>query len=280
MFRYPVSKSCMAVYTEHKMTDKLETVPEFDDLLFETRNREYGAYQLRKRYNSVVIAGIIIGSLIVSLAVVIPFVLIPQNDHILRGGTRFVQVKMDNLKSPMEEIIVAPAPPPPQEVRIEEIVKYVPPVVVDSLLTSEKTIATTDAILAQPAEVQLEINGNGNGENLFAEGEGGETDEPFVMVEIMPLFKGGDINKFRDWVQKRTNYPQLAIDNKIQGKVMLTFIVEPDGSVTDVTVLKGVDPLIDNEAVKSIAASPKWSPGLQRGKPVRVRFQMSLSFVI
>ena len=157
----------MAVYTEHKMTDNLKKVPDFDDLLFETRNREYGAYQLRKRYNSVVIAGIIIGSLLVSLAVIIPFVLIPQNDHILTGGTRFVQVQMDNLEPPDEEIIIPPAPPPPEAARIQEIVKYVPPVVVDSLLTTEKPMATTDDILAQPSEEQFEITGNGNGENLL-----------------------------------------------------------------------------------------------------------------
>ena len=78
----------------------------------------------------------------------------------------------------------------------------------------------------------------------------------------MPSFKGGDINKFREWVQKRTNYPQAAIDNKIQGRVFLTFIVEKDGSVSNVTVVKGVDPIIDDEAVKAIQASPKWSPGL------------------
>ena len=66
----------------------------------------------------------------------------------------------------------------------------------------------------------------------------------------MPSFKGGDINKFREWVKKRTNYPQAAIDNRIQGKVYLTFIVETDGTVSNVTVVKGVDPIIDDEAVK------------------------------
>jgi protein TonB len=94
----------------------------------------------------------------------------------------------------------------------------------------------------------------------------------------MPSFKGGDINRFREWVQRRTTYPQIAIDRKIKGRVFLTFIVETDGSVTNVTIVKGVDPIIDDEAVKAIQASPKWSPGLQRGQPVRVRYSMSLLF--
>lgn len=269
------------MHTEFNMAENVNKVPKFDDLLFETRNREYGAYQLRKKYNAVVIGGIITASLLVSAGVIVPFVITPHNDRILTGGTRYVQVQMDNLEPPEEKIFVPPAPPPPEAARIQEIVKYVPPVVVDSLLTSEQPMATTDDIIAQPSEEQFEITGIGGGDNLLSgEAGGGETDEPFVMVEIMPLFKGGDINKFRLWVQKRTNYPQLAIDNKIEGKVMLTFIVEPDGRVSNVSVLKGVDPLIDNEAVKSIEASPNWSPGLQRGKPVRVRYSMWLNFKI
>jgi protein TonB len=95
----------------------------------------------------------------------------------------------------------------------------------------------------------------------------------------MPTFKGGDLSKFRDWVWKRTNYPQAAIDKKIRGTVFLTFIVEKDGSVTNVTVIKGVDPIVDYEAVKTISESPKWSPGLQRGQPVRVRFQIPMNFM-
>ena len=96
----------------------------------------------------------------------------------------------------------------------------------------------------------------------------------------MPSFRGGDLNKFRDWVQKRTNYPHEAIEEQIEGKVFLTFIIETDGSVSNVTIVKGVDPLIDNEAVKAIQESPKWSPGLQRGQPVRVRYSMALNFEI
>ena len=123
-------------------------------------------------------------------------------------------------------------------------------------------------------------SGTGTGDDLLSGQDGTETDEPFFLVEVMPSFKGGDINKFREWVQKRTNYPQAAVDNRIQGKVYLTFIVEKDGSVSNVTVVKGVDPIIDNEAVKAIQASPKWSPGLQRGQPVSVRYSMSSEFYV
>ena len=95
----------------------------------------------------------------------------------------------------------------------------------------------------------------------------------------MPSFKGGGLEKFREWVTKRTNYPQAAYDNKIRGTVFLTFIVEKDGSVSNVTVVKSVDPLLDDEAVKAISESPKWTPGLQRGEPVRVRYSIPLNFM-
>ncbi len=75
--------------------------------------------------------------------------------------------------------------------------------------------------------------------NSFTGQEGIETDEAFFIVEVMPAFKGGDINKFREWVMRRTNYPQAAVDNRIQGKVYLTFIVETDGTVSNVTSCKG-----------------------------------------
>jgi protein TonB len=262
------------------MFDNLRNLLDFDDLLFDTRNKDYGAYQLRKRYNSVVIAGIIMASLLVSSVVILPFILTSHNEHLPRGGSKYVQVQINTLEPPLEEIIVPPPPPPPEAARIEEIVKYVPPVVVDSVPPLEKQIATTDELMGQSDSQQTEVTGTGtSGDDLLSGQNGTETDEPFVMVEVMPSFKGGDINKFRDWVQKRTNYPQSAIDNKIQGKVFLTFIIETDGTVSNVTVQKGVDPILDRVAIKAIAESPKWTPGLQRGQPVRVRFSIPLNFM-
>ena len=261
------------------MYDNLRHLLDFDDLLFRTRNKEYGAYQLRKRYNSVVITGIIIACLTVSLAVAIPFILTSRNGHVMRGSYNYLQVHIENLDPPMEEIILPPAPPPPDATHVQEIAEYVPPVVVDSVPLNEKQPATTDEILSQTTHDKVDAKAAGSGDDLFSGTDGSETDEPFYLVEVMPAFRGGDINKFREWVQKRTNYPQVAIDNKIKGRVFLTFIIEPDGSVSNVTVVKGVDPLIDNEAVKAIQTSPKWTPGLQRGQPVKVRYSMWLSFI-
>ena len=260
------------------MYDNLRKWLDIDDLLFQSRNKEYGAYQLRKRYNSVIVTGLIIASVVVSLAVILPFILTPRSNDVLVGNRGYVQLNMENLEPPREEIYVPPSPPPPQSVHVDEIVKYVPPVVVDSLPPLEKAQLSTDEYLNQTTNDKVDANGTGTGDDLTAGQDGTETDEPFVLVEVMPSFRGGGLEKFREWVQKRTNYPQAAIDRKVKGKVFLTFIVEKDGSVSNVTVVRGVDPLLDNEAVKAISESPKWEPGLQRGLPVRVRYSIPLNF--
>jgi TonB family protein len=98
--------------------------------------------------------------------------------------------------------------------------------------------------------------------------------QTFVVVEDMPTFKGGDVNYFRDWVQERVKYPESLINEKIEGKVFVMFVVENDGSVTNVEIMKGVHPELDKETIRVVESSPLWKPGLQRGVPVRVRFSI------
>lgn len=262
------------------MYDNLRNVLDFDDLLFESRNKDYGAYKLRKKYNSVVIAGILISTVLVTMVVVIPFIITPKTDNVLTGTRGYTELRMENLEPPREEIYVPPSPPPRQAIHVDEIVKYVPPEVVDSIIPLEKTQLSTDEYLNQTIDQRTDEFGKGSGDNMNSGQEGTESDEPFFLVEVMPSFKGGGLEKFRDWVSKRVNYPQAAIDNKIRGTVNLTFIVEKDGSVSSVTIVKGVNPLLDDEAVKAISESPKWTPGLQRGQPVRVRYAIPLSFML
>jgi TonB family C-terminal domain len=259
------------------MFDNLRNVLDFDDLLFENRNKDYGAYQLRKRYNSVVIICLFIASLFISSLVIIPFVLRPHTDNVLIGNGNFAQLQLENLEPPKEQIYV-PTSPPPQSVKVEEVQKYVPPVIVDSVPLLEKAPLSTDEYMNQTTNPKVDDNGTGNGDSMMGQ-EGTESDEPFFLVEVMPSFKGGGLEKFREWISKRTKYPDAAIAKRIRGTVFLTFIVEKDGSVSNVNVVKGVDPLLDDEAVKAISESPKWTPGLQRGEPVRVRYSIPLNFM-
>jgi len=101
---------------------------------------------------------------------------------------------------------------------------------------------------------------------------------PFALVEEKPGFMGGDPNAFTKWVNSRLVYPEIAKENGVQGKVTLQFTVNTDGSVSNVKVLRGVDPSLDKEAVRIVSSSPKWTPGKQRDKAVKVTYTFPVIF--
>lgn len=105
-------------------------------------------------------------------------------------------------------------------------------------------------------------------------------DEPFILVEDMPRFQGGDIEKFRNWVLGKISYPPMAQSFGIIGKVVLSFVVERDGRVSSIEVLSSPDKLLSDEAVRVIGRSPVWTPGRQRDVPVRVKFVIPIDFVL
>lgn len=100
----------------------------------------------------------------------------------------------------------------------------------------------------------------------------------FYMVEEKPSFNGGDANEFSKWVNKNLEYPEIAKENGVQGRVTLRFTVNADGSVSNVTVLRGVDPSLDKEAVRVVSKSPKWKPGKQRDRAVKVNYTFPVIF--
>ena len=101
---------------------------------------------------------------------------------------------------------------------------------------------------------------------------------PFAIVEEKPKFQGGDANTFSKWVNSKLVYPEIAKENGIQGRVTLQFTVGTDGSVSNVQVLRGVDASLDKEAVRIVSSSPKWTPGRQRERPVKVVYTFPVIF--
>lgn len=101
---------------------------------------------------------------------------------------------------------------------------------------------------------------------------------PFQVVDQKPSFKGGDANKFSKWVNSHLVYPVDAKEKNIQGRVTLQFTIEADGRVTNVKVLKSAHPSLDQEAVRVVSSSPKWNPGMQNGKPVKVTYTFPVFF--
>ncbi len=101
---------------------------------------------------------------------------------------------------------------------------------------------------------------------------------PFQLVEEKPSFNGGDANEFSKWVNSKLVYPEIAKENGVQGRVTLQFTVNADGTVTNVKVLRGVDSSLDKEAVRVVSSSPKWKPGKQRDRAVKVTYTFPVIF--
>ena len=135
-------------------------------------------------------------------------------------------------------------------------------------IDEELEIEDVEANVENRTDYSYDYDGTG-----YDEGDYGEEDI-FQVVEDMPTFPG-DINK---WLGKNVKYPVIAQENNIQGRVTVQFVIERDGSITDVKVLRGVDPSLDKEAVRVVKSMPKWKPGKQRGKPVRVSYTVPINF--
>jgi protein TonB len=153
-------------------------------------------------------------------------------------------------------------PPPPKTTEVINIVDD------DVQIEDELQLEATEA--DQDTEVSIDA--------FAQEEEEEESAEVFVKVEDMPEFKGGGINAFRKWVQQHLDYPTVAAENGIEGTVYVRFVVDKDGSISNVQVLRSVDPSLDEEAVATVQSAPKWEPGSQRGKPVRVQFNLPIVF--
>ena len=160
-----------------------------------------------------------------------------------------------------------PPPPPAAEVTPEEI-----KIVDDNVETADVTMVSVDDALNKmqtsftpPAPVQRR------------EEEEASENQIFEFLEEVPEFPGGP-EKMMKWLNENVKYPAIAQENNIQGRVMVSFVVEKDGSVSNVNILRGVDPSLDKEAIRLVSAMPKWKPGRQTGKPVRARFNIPVTF--
>ena len=144
-------------------------------------------------------------------------------------------------------------------------------------------IVDDDIVVKDDLFVNLEDNANIGVEvmDYIAEVQEETIEEeiiPFALVETKPKFQGGDANNFSRWIAAHMQYPEIAKENGVQGKVTMQFTVNADGSVSDVIVLRGVDASLDKEAIRLISSSPKWEPGKQRDKPVKVSYTFPIIF--
>lgn len=244
----------------------------------------YGAESLQARYPMSALT-----SLGFALAVVLLAALYPYIKHILR---RPAEEKIQNTVTKVVNYSELQAPPPIElERRLPEPVEAVPkakavkflqPVAKkDEEVPEDKAVPTrdemSDAVVgAQDIEGTDSIFVEQPDVEIRSEPEPGPP-EVFDFVEVMPEFVGGQ-QAFQQYLSRNLRYPGVAREAGIQGTVFVSFVVETDGSITEVEVVRSVHPLLDEEAVRVISQMPPWKPGLQHRDPVRVRFTLPVGF--
>ena len=160
-------------------------------------------------------------------------------------------------------------PPPPEDPKI--------PVLSDQIDIVEDDIKVDDNFMSLEDDASLGVEIMDYVEEVKEEVVEEEA-IPFQLVEEKPSFNGGDANEFSKWVNSKLQYPEIAKENGVQGRVTLQFTVNPDGSVSNVKVLRGVDSSLDKEAVRVVSMSPKWKPGKQRDRAVKVTYTFPVIF--
>jgi protein TonB len=255
------------------MAAERSNIPGFDDIVFEKRNKEYGAYNLRKKYHRTLLIGLISGIVALTATIITPYFRASAQQKSAKQKEREVVAVMENLNQPEQLQIETPPPPPPAET--QQQIKYVAPEVVDSikpeeevqLMTMDESVETVqDEEVVEVAEVEEE--------------EVEEYKPPaeiFVIVEEMPEYPGGTDALFK-YIYDNIQYPQVALDNNIEGNVYVKFCVTYQGKVDQISVIRGVHPSLDAEAIRLIGTLPDWKPGRQAGNPVNVWYQFRIQF--
>ena len=264
---------------------------EWTDLVFEGRNQAYGAYKLRKGTTKRNVWSIII----VALTAVLLFLGLQLQKMAQANKTveNTQAVELARLQDKKKEV----------KVEKKEIVRTEPEKVVEQVKSSVKFTAPVikkDEEVKEEDEIKLEevekstkaigtFNVEGNdevgGAVLKAKEEIKAPEPPkhveetkiFTVVEQMPLFPGGDA-ALMAYLRDNIHYPTVAAENGVQGRVVVGFVVERDGSITDVNVLRSVDPSLDREAMRVVKGMPRWTPGKQNGSAVRVKYQVPVTF--
>lgn len=209
--------------------------------------------------------------IIVALAACIAMFSWSQKERVIE----VVEQPVVAVETEMTEVTVQEDKRPPAPMKTQAVVLSDLLNVVKNDAKIEQTINILDLDVTQDLAVDVtRFGGTYTGEGEI------EEDVPVVIAEEMPTFQGGDVNAFARWCGKHIVYPQVAADNGSQGRVTIQFVVERDGSISHITVLRGVDKYLDEEAIRVVKSAPKWKPGANRGKPVRVYVQVPINFVL
>lgn len=251
------------------------TPPQMDEIIFEKRNKMYGAYILRKMYNKEVNKALLLSIAILIAGLAYP--LVSSYRTIIHGraiGDDGPTTYMPNVKPPAERPVLPTLPPPKDPI--------VRPRFVAPYVTTDEVIETTGLPFQEdftntPNEpVDLNVGQSDKKQTVVIEVPE-EKQETIILAEEMPFFPGGDAERLI-FLSENIKYPQQATELGIQGTVYLQFVVDSKGNITDVKILRGIGGGCEEEAMRVIKMMPQWHPGRQNGKAVRVLYTMPVNF--
>lgn len=264
---------------------------EWADLVFQGRNKVYGAYQLRRGTSKRNIVSMIF---VAAVATVAYLGLAAYNSYQEAQKAKFEAEMEASLLDAKKEAKVEKKTETPKVEQVQKVEKvkssiaFTPPVIKkDSEVKPEEEMKTQDELKETKTAIgAFDVKGNDDagGTVLKAVEEIAAPEPPkheeeqnkiFEVVEQQPQFPGGSVN---GWLADHIKYPVVAAENGISGRVVVQFVVERDGSVSQVRVVRGVDPSLDKEAQRVISSMPKWIPGKQNGQAVRSRFTVPVTF--
>lgn len=265
---------------------------DWTEMVFEGRNKEYGAYRLRKNAGKRNLYSLIT-IFIAALAIWGGISLVKFVESRTKSVAQTSVAELSALNQPKKKAEVKQQKKvmleQPEKVveRVKSSVKFTAPVIKkDDEVKPEDELKTQDELMSTKTAIgALDVKGNddANGEVLkikeaVAQPEPKpEVEKVFDVVEQMPSFPGGP-SALMEWLSNNVKYPVVAQENGVQGRVVVSFVVERDGSITDVKVVRGVDPSLDREASRVVRAMPRWIPGKQNGSAVRVKYNVPVAF--
>jgi hypothetical protein len=266
---------------------------EWTDLVFAGRNQAYGAYQLRKGTGKRNVISIIAVVALVLLCQIGLSIKKAADAEARKRAAMTEVVELSKLEQPKKKAEVKQQKKielEPEKVveRVKSSIKFTAPVIKkDNEVKPEEELKTQDELMNTKTAIgAIDVKGNDDkGGEVLKLKEAVAQPEPkpevenkvFDVVEQMPSFPGGP-SALMKYLSENVKYPVVAQENGVQGRVVVSFVVEKDGHITDVKVVRSVDPSLDKEAARVVKSMPSWIPGKQNGSAVRVKYNVPVSF--
>lgn len=265
------------------------------DLIFDGRNKSYGAYKLRTQTGQRNVKAIIAIAILAAACIILFWVKTRYDEYQMAHQKNEQVTELSALNQPKKkaEVKRKVEVEKPKEVvkEVKSSIKFTAPVIKkDNEVKPEEEMKTQDQLMETKTAIgALDVKGNSdNGvvmqvtqrvadEPVKAEPKPEVENKVFDVVEQMPSFPGGPAALMK-YLADNIKYPVVAQENGVQGRVVVSFVVERDGSISDVQVVRSVDPSLDKEAQRVVRSMPKWIPGKQNGSAVRVKYNVPVSF--